>query len=239
VGEIGDRRARKKAQTRDQIRTVAHRLFADVSFTAVTIADIAREADVAVQTVFNHFATKEELFFDGRTPWVEGPAAAVRTREPSVPPLAALRGYLVETVRGLVASHTQSERRCYVATLQASEELRVHERELVHAAELRLRDALSDAWTAHPDAAGTPTDPATAAALVAAVWLAAARTLVLEQRPGLTDGACPEKAAVDVMDLADRVLSQLETGMAVVHGGLHRPSGADTGWPEHTVRRAS
>jgi len=83
VGEINDRRARKKAQTREQIRTVAHRLFADVSFTAVTIADIAREADVAVQTVFNHFATKEELFFDGRTPWVEGPAAAVRTRRPS------------------------------------------------------------------------------------------------------------------------------------------------------------
>jgi len=238
VGEINDRRARKKAQTREQIRTVAHRLFADVSFTAVTIADIAREADVAVQTVFNHFATKEELFFDGRTPWVEGPAAAVRTREPSVPPLVALRGYLVETVRGLVASHTEAERRRYVATLEASESLRVHERELVHAAGLRLRDALREAWTAQPDVPGTPTNPSTAAALVAAVWLAAARTIVLEQRPGLTEGACPDKTAADVMDLTDRVLSQLEVGVALVHGGGHAAR-ADTGWPEHTVRRAS
>ena len=63
-----DRRARKKAQTRELIRTVAHRLFAERGFDAVTIADIAREADVAVQTVFNHFATKEELFFDGPGP---------------------------------------------------------------------------------------------------------------------------------------------------------------------------
>ena len=43
----------------------------------VTLTDVAREADVAVQTVFNHFATKEDLFFDGRAPWVDGLAAAV------------------------------------------------------------------------------------------------------------------------------------------------------------------
>ena len=53
----------------------------------------------------------------------------------------------------------------------------------MHAAELRLRDALLEAWTADPDAPGTPADPATAAALVAAVWLAAARTLVRGAAP--------------------------------------------------------
>jgi AcrR family transcriptional regulator len=238
VGDISDRRARKKAQTRDQIRTVAHRLFAEHGFTGVTIADVARGADVAVQTVFNHFATKEELFFDGRTPWVEGPAASVRTREPSVAPLVALRAYLVETVRGLVASHTVTARRRYLETLEASESLRVHERELVHAAELRLRDALCEAWAEQTDIPGTPADPQTAAALVAAVWLAAARTMVLEQRPVLSDGACPDKTAVDVMELADRVLSQLEAGVALVHGRAARTPAADTGWPEHTIRRA-
>jgi AcrR family transcriptional regulator len=237
VSEILDRRARKKAQTRELIRSVAHGLFAEHGFNGVTIADIAGEADVAVQTVFNHFATKEELFFDGRTPWVEGPAAAVRTREPSVPPLVALRAYLVETVRGLVASHTAAERRRYVATLEASGPLRVQERELVHAAELRLRDALCEAWESEIDVPGTPADPATAAALVAAVWLAAARTMVLEQRPVLTDGACPEKTAVDAMNLADRVLGQLEIGVALVHGRTSA-AGADTGWPQGTLRRA-
>src|SRR5690349_16310949 len=63
VGELNDRRARKKAQTRELIRTVAQRMFDERGYEAVTIAGIAHESDVAVQTVFNHFATKEELFF--------------------------------------------------------------------------------------------------------------------------------------------------------------------------------
>ena len=73
---------------------MAHRLFAEHGFDAVTIADIAGQADVAVQTVFNHFATKEELFFDDRADWVDGAAAAVRSRPEGVAPLAALRAHL-------------------------------------------------------------------------------------------------------------------------------------------------
>ena len=72
MGDLQDRRARKKAQTREQIQRVAQGLFAERGFEAVTIADIASGADVAVQTVFNHFSSKEELFFDGRTPWSRG-----------------------------------------------------------------------------------------------------------------------------------------------------------------------
>ena len=88
MGELKDRRARKKAQTREAVRTVAHALFADHGFEAVTIADIARTADVAVQTVFNHFATKEELFFEGRADWVGGAARAVRRRPDGIPALS-------------------------------------------------------------------------------------------------------------------------------------------------------
>src|ERR1700712_1873599 len=95
---MSDRRASKKAQTREAVRAVAHGLFAERGFDAVTIADVARVADVAVQTVFNHFATKEDLFFDGRIPWVEGPARAVRSRPAGVAPLTALRGYIVDLV---------------------------------------------------------------------------------------------------------------------------------------------
>jgi AcrR family transcriptional regulator len=237
VSELKDRRTRKKAQTRELIRNVARRLFAGRGFECVTIADIAGEADVAVQTVFNHFATKEELFFDGRTPWVTGPAEAVRNRQPAVPPLTALRAHLVELVRDLVASHSTPERRCYVATLEASESLRVQERELVHAAELHLREALLEAWSAGADAPDTPADPETAAQLVAAMWMTAVRTLVVAQRPMLTEGADPEKTAADVMDLADRVFGQLEAAVAVVHG--HAPAlRVDTGWPRTAVLEA-
>ena len=41
MGDLKDRRARKKAQTRDLIRTVAQELFAERGFDAVTIADVA------------------------------------------------------------------------------------------------------------------------------------------------------------------------------------------------------
>src|SRR3712207_9515451 len=93
-----DRRARKKAQTRTLIRETAQRLFAERGFEAVTIADIATAADVAVQTVFNHFPTKEDLFFDGHTPWIEGAAEAVRAPGPGLAPPEGLHAYLVERI---------------------------------------------------------------------------------------------------------------------------------------------
>ena len=238
VGDLKDRRAVKKARTREHLRTVAQRMFAEGGFDAVTIADIAREADVAVQTVFNHFPTKEELFFEGRVPWVDGFAAAVRDRAPGESPLTALRACLVGTVRDLIASHSTPERRCYLATLEASESLRVQERELVHVAELRLRDALLEAWTAEPHAPDTPADPATAAALTAAVWLSAARTLVVGQRPALSQGGCPERAAAEITDLTDRLLGQLQGELGGAHDRPAVAREADTGWPPAAIRRA-
>jgi AcrR family transcriptional regulator len=238
VGEVTDRRARKKARTREVVRTVAHGLFAEHGFEAVTIAEIARAADVAVQTVFNHFPTKEELFFDGRTSWLEGPAESVRSRPTSVPPLTALRTYLVGAVGQLVASHDSPEHRCYIATLESSESLRAHERELVHLAEQRLRAALLEAWSA--DAAGSrpvPRDPATAATLVAALWLAGVRALVVGRRPALAEGADPDLTAATAAAVADRVLRRLET---TVELDYEEPAGtdeADTGWPRD-IRRA-
>jgi AcrR family transcriptional regulator len=241
VGELLDRRARKKAQTRELIRSVARRLFDEHGFEAVTIADVARESDVAVQTVFNHFATKEELFFDGREPWVDGPAQAVRLRGPAVAPLTALRTHFVQLVSERLGSLRSPDRRRYVATLEASDGLRAHERELMHQAEQRLRAALLEAWATDDRA---PADPESAAPLIAAIWVAAGRALIVGQRPQVTDeGADPEVIAAAAMDVADRVLRQLEIGGLA----LNRTTGtsefsdaashADTGWPQ-SVRRA-
>ena len=79
-----DRRAAQKARTRATIKDVAHEMFAAQGFEATTIVEIAAAAGVSVQTVFNHFASKEELFFADRAEWVEAPANAVRTRAPGV-----------------------------------------------------------------------------------------------------------------------------------------------------------
>jgi AcrR family transcriptional regulator len=239
VSELLDRRAQKKAQTRELIRGIAHRLFAERGFESVTIADVAREADVAVQTVFNHFATKEDLFFDGRVPWVEGPAAAVRSRQPSVPPLSALRAYVVAAVADLVSSMGTPERRSYITTLDESEALRAHEGELVQEAQRRLTAALLEAW-AEDRAAGvpsTPVDPAMAASLTASVWLAAAKVLVSDQRRRVQAGECPHDLAARVTALLAEVLGDLEASAALTRGAPAQDGDVDTGWPG-TVRRA-
>jgi AcrR family transcriptional regulator len=57
-------RERKKIRTRQQIADAAAALFAAKGYDAVTIAEIARMADVSEQTVYNFFSSKEQLVLD-------------------------------------------------------------------------------------------------------------------------------------------------------------------------------
>jgi AcrR family transcriptional regulator len=56
-------REQKKRATREAIARAAWKLFNRRGFDAVTVADIAREANVSEKTVFNYFPTKEDLVF--------------------------------------------------------------------------------------------------------------------------------------------------------------------------------
>lgn len=225
-----DRRARKKAQTRTLIRETAQRLFAERGFEAVTIAEIAAAADVAVQTVFNHFPTKEDLFFDGHTPWVEGAAESVRSRPAGTAPLDALHAYLVERVAVHVRQLTDPEGRAFDATLEASSALRARERELHHEATARLSDALYEVWSTEGGAPVVPEDVRTAASVTAAVWLAAVRTLIVQHRRLLTGpaGALADDAEAGVSlacSVADQVFSGLGSAMSPPASGTLRRTG--------------
>src|SRR3954453_12037237 len=231
-----DRRARKKARTIEEIRTAARAMFAARGFESVTIADIAAAADVAVQTVFNHFPTKEDLFFDGRTPWVDGAAEAVRSRPASVPPLRALREYLVGTVAVLADPQADEARRSFVATIEASSTLRARELEGVREAERRLCEALVEVWTSD-GADPRPEHPETVAALIAATWLAAARVLVLSRRPAIL-AADRDTGDASFETLAGEVLDRLEQGLGTLEdlGALPGLPASVTGWPVDVAR---
>ncbi|WP_049578187.1 TetR/AcrR family transcriptional regulator [Streptomyces sp. SBT349] len=75
-------RERKKRQTRQLISDVATGLFLERGFDQVTVAEVAEAANVSVNTVYNYFPAKEDLFLDREDEMVERPSERVRNREP-------------------------------------------------------------------------------------------------------------------------------------------------------------
>ena len=59
-------RDKKRRQTRDALSEAALRLFAERGFDAVTVAEVAAEADVSAKTAFNYFPKKEDLVLGRR-----------------------------------------------------------------------------------------------------------------------------------------------------------------------------
>jgi AcrR family transcriptional regulator len=93
----------KKEQTRQLITDTAWRLFVDRGFDRVTVAEIAREAQVAEATVFNYFGSKEDLFYWRLEALGTRLTDAVRDRPPGEAALAAFRRELLAQQGGLLA----------------------------------------------------------------------------------------------------------------------------------------
>ena len=95
-------RERKKQQTWGLIAQTARRLFQEHGFDAVTVADIARAADISRKTVFNYFPTKEDLFYSGLEFFEARLLEAIRQRKPGESILAAFTRFVTDS-RGLLA----------------------------------------------------------------------------------------------------------------------------------------
>jgi AcrR family transcriptional regulator len=89
--ELPGRRERKKRATRDAIFVAARTLFMKKGYDAVTVAEIAEAADVSEKTVFNHFATKEDLALAGGEERVAKTVEALKLRFPDEPVVEVFR----------------------------------------------------------------------------------------------------------------------------------------------------
>jgi AcrR family transcriptional regulator len=96
VATVEGLRERKKRATREAIASAAMELFEERGFDSVTVADVAAAADVSEKTVFNYFATKEELVFQRGAARREELIEAVRRRPAGVSVVQPFRDWTME-----------------------------------------------------------------------------------------------------------------------------------------------
>src|SRR3984957_987249 len=93
----------KKARARRHIADTAARLFAERGYEHVSVTDVAREAEVAEQTVYNYFPTKEQLVTDREQQVQDRLCALIRSRPPGVTAAGAIRGFALGSVDAIRA----------------------------------------------------------------------------------------------------------------------------------------
>ncbi len=165
-----DRRTRKRLATRQGISDAATRLFIERGFDQVTVDEIAEAADVGRMTVFNHFARKEDMFFDRDEEGREMLRDALRERDPLIAPIETLR----RLAHRLIAERSpavefSARSQGFIEAVERSETLKARAR--------AIRDELAQVVAAGlAECIGRePTDPDAylAAGLLLATWTAA------------------------------------------------------------------
>lgn len=202
-----DRRIRKRMATRQAISDAATQLFNERGFDQVTVDDIAAAADVGRKTVFNHFARKEDMFFDLDDQARDELCAALRGRDADTSPLEALR---------LFAHASVAQRKPYLRffagsvqfmnTIEASDALRARARairdELVTVVKVALADAAGEDH-------GDP-DADLAATLLVAGWALA----FIRAQQTVRHNADEGEAQKVFLALVDRTAVGLEAALA-------------------------
>jgi AcrR family transcriptional regulator len=204
-------RERKKQLTRRLIAERARELFAERGFEGVTVAEVARAADVAEATVFNYFPTKEDLFYSRLEAFEEQLLAAIRERKPGQTVLAAFRGFLLGQ-RGVLAMDAAG------GDDEATEQLRTVTRVITESPALLARErqvfaryarALADLLAEETGARSEDVAPR----VVANALLGLHRALIDYVRERALDGARSSRIAREVRAQANQAFAQLEHGL--------------------------
>jgi AcrR family transcriptional regulator len=200
-------RERKKAQTRELIAETARRLFGERGFEHVSVAEIARVADVSEKTVFNYFPTKEDLVYWRLESFEAELLDTIRGRAPGESVLAAF-GRFVREPRGLLGKYDP----------EARERLAALTRMIVESPSLLAReqqvfagftDSLAALIAEETGAVAEDVQPWVAANALMGVH----RRLVDFARRRVVAGARHPRLAREVLAEADRALALLEQGL--------------------------
>jgi AcrR family transcriptional regulator len=198
-------RERKKQQTRQLIADTARRLFAERGFEGITVAEIARAADVAEKTVFNYFPTKEDLFYSRLESFEEELLDAIRTREPGESVLAAF-GRFVLKPSGLLARKDAGEQlRTVTRVITTSPALLAREEQIL----ARYTASLAALIAEETGAGAGDVEPWVAANALIGVH----RALLDAVRTRTLAGTPNEAIAREVRAQGERALALLERGL--------------------------
>ena len=201
-------RERKKQQTRELIAEIARRRFAERGFDRVTVAEIAREADVSEKTVFNYFATKEDLVYWRLESFEQELLDTIRERAVGESVLAAF-GRFVRAPRGLLGNVDEDAREQLAAltrTIVSSPALLAREQQIFAA----YTDSLAALVREERGADADDIEPW----VVANAMMGVHRALVHYTRGRVIAGARGERLARDVRAQAERALALLGDGLA-------------------------
>jgi AcrR family transcriptional regulator len=199
-------RERKKQQMRRAIREAAMRLFLERGFDEVSVAEVARAADVSEQTVFNYFPRKEDLVYERMDTFEHELLAAVRERPAGESPVRAFVRFILD--RSDSAASGEGRRRVAELTglVSASPSLMARERQIVAKYTDALAALLADETGASPD----DIEPRMAAEAVMAFH----RSLIDFARRRAVSRKSNASFAAEIRAAGERALTLLEGGLA-------------------------
>jgi AcrR family transcriptional regulator len=201
-------RERKKQRTRQLISETARRLFIERGFEQVSVAEIAREAEVSEMTVFNYFPTKEDLVYSGLQAFEDQLLAAIRDRQPGQTILAAFAEFVLEP-RGLLVTKDENAARELVAAtrmIAASPALLAREQQIF----ARYTDTLAQLVADETGARAGDLRPY----VIANALIGVHRALITYVREQLASGTTDRRL------LARQVRQRGEKALVLLAGGL-------------------
>jgi AcrR family transcriptional regulator len=207
TGQLG-LRERKKQRTRQAIAEAAFALFTDRGFDDVTVAEVARRADVSEATVFNYFPAKEDLVFSRLEVFEAALVEAIRSR-PAGRSVTGAFGELIRRPAGLLATNEPEAGRRLAAVsriVAGSPALRRRERQVYDDYTHALAGLIAEETAAKP----TDIEPWVVANALIGVHRSVVEYVRAQVLAGRTGPALARRLRVQV----ERALAVLDRGLA-------------------------